>query len=187
MTKWITDYEVTPYTYAVLPFNTADVTGSLVVEKGKYLFIDKKPKVLMERACKFFGSSIQGRVQGTRQISGMTHKVPIAVDPHSGMFFFPTNSPTNPKCAWIAHSHISKIITISEKESELLFVTGEKVHVFISPGSLRNQVHRTAHFRYLFIERLQTYYRRSVDHERVAEPSASNELMFSPLLSEWLD
>ncbi|SEU03950.1 competence protein ComK [Salinibacillus kushneri] len=99
---------------------------------------------------------------------GITHKSPIAIDPHSGMFFFPTTSPNNPTCAWIAHSHIFQIKPLDKDKTKIIFKTGQEIIVSVSYGSMMNQIQRTAQFRYKLTERL--HYTWNGDHEKVAEP-----------------
>ena len=85
-------YEVTPLTLAVLAKKDGHgkVNTVVIEEKGEYIVKDSPTKV-MDEACKFFGSSLKGRQDGTRDISKITHKAPIAVDPSSGMYFFLTD------------------------------------------------------------------------------------------------
>ncbi|WP_343840296.1 competence protein ComK [Salinibacillus aidingensis] len=111
---------------------------------------------------------MRGRQEGTKGVCGITHKSPIAIDPHSGMFFFPTTSPNNPTCAWIAHSHIARIHPLDKGRTVIEFKTGQEIIVAVSHGSMMNQIQRTAQFRYKLTERL--HYKRNSDHEQVAEP-----------------
>ncbi|WP_177167365.1 competence protein ComK [Salinibacillus kushneri] len=112
--------------------------------------------------------TLRGRQEGTKGVCGITHKSPIAIDPHSGMFFFPTTSPNNPTCAWIAHSHIFQIKPLDKDKTKIIFKTGQEIIVSVSYGSMMNQIQRTAQFRYKLTERL--HYTWNGDHEKVAEP-----------------
>src|SRR5690606_5961525 len=114
-------------------------------------------------ACKFFGASLKGRQEGTKNICGITHKAPISIDPSSGMYFFPTTSPTSSKCSWIAHSHIDHVLRIDSKTSEIVFKNGKKVVINASYGSVMNQIHRTAQYRYLLDQRIKQLQQRDPD------------------------
>src|SRR5699024_12603816 len=48
----------------------------------------------------------------------------------SGMYFFPTASPKNKKCSWIAHSHIKIIYPKNEnQECEITFKNGKQITI----------------------------------------------------------
>lgn len=149
-------HEITPLTMAVLPEN--DETGALntlvLEESGEYV-VHQSPTKLIDLACKYFGSSLQGRLDGTREVSRITHKAPIAIDPSTGMFFFPTTSPKNKACSWINHSHVDHIKPVGKKKTKIVFNNGKQIVVDISYGSMLNQLQRTAQFRYSLEQRMK--------------------------------
>jgi|SRR5690625_1084259 len=149
-------YEISPLTMAVIP--ERDETGAtntvILEEEGSYQ-IPSSPTRLIDLACRYFGSSLQGRLDGTREISRITHKAPIAIDPSTGMFFFPTTSPQNRKCSWINHSHVDYIKPIGSKRTKIVFNNGKYIIVDISYGSMMNQLQRTAQFRYTLEQRMR--------------------------------
>ena len=150
-------YEVNPLTLAVLSKKDEQGrTTSHILEKDAEYIISRTPTKIIDLSCSYFGASLKGRQEGTKNICGITHKAPISVDPSSGMYFFPTASPTNILCSWIAHSHIEQIKSASNQTTEIIFKNGRKIALDVSQGSIMNQVQRTAHFRYLLDKRLQT-------------------------------
>ncbi|MFC3040661.1 competence protein ComK [Virgibacillus xinjiangensis] len=162
-------YEISPLTMAVIanPIKKGE-TYSYVLEEEMEYAIDNSPSRLMNDACKYLGSSLKGRQDGTREICGITHKAPISVDPSCGMYFFPTTSPANPKCSWIAHTHIDQINRIPDNSTEIIFHNGKKITLKVSYGSMLNQVQRTAQFRYLLDQRIKYLQKHAAD--LVAEP-----------------
>lgn len=163
-------YEVTPLTMAVIAQHDEDGNNATrVIEEEAEFLVDHAPTKIIDYACKFFGASLKGRQDGTRDVCGITHKAPISVDPASGMYFFPTTSPSSPKCSWIAHTHIDQVNRAANQGTELQFKTGKKVVIEVSFGSILNQIQRTAQFRYLLDNRIK-YLTRNAD--MVAEPFA---------------
>jgi len=151
-----THHEITPLTMAILPnYEENNAKSSHVLEESREYIVHSAPTKVIDNACKFFGSSLKGRIEGTKDISGITHKSPIVVDPSSGMYFFPTASPMNESCSWIAHSHIDQIFPKENNQTEILFKNGKRILFDVSYGSMLNQVHRTAQFRYSLEERIQ--------------------------------
>ena len=158
-------HEITPLTMAVVA--SRDEGGrpvSYILEETTEYISDHSPSKLIDEACKFFGASLRGRQEGTRDICGLTHKVPVSIDPASGMYFFPTYSPNSPKCSWIAHSHIDKINRTKDGRTELSFKNGKKIMLDVSYGSIMNQIRRTAQFRYLLDNRIR-YIKNQLDFE----------------------
>ncbi|SHG74213.1 competence protein ComK [Ornithinibacillus halophilus] len=155
--------EITPYTLAVLAHQ--DKSGNIitcVLEEETEYVVDVTPSRMVDHACKFFGSSLRGRQDGTRDICGITHKAPISIDPVSGMYFFPTSSPTNPDCSWIAHSHIDEVKRAMNQGTEIVFKNGKHIIIPTSFGSMMNQIQRTAQFRYLLDNRIRYLQRQKV-------------------------
>lgn len=149
-------YEITPLTLAVIPRKNKNGTiSAYILEETRDYIIDFPPKKVIDAACKYFGSSLKGRIEGTRDVSNITHKPPIAIDPTSGMYFFPTNSPLNTKCTWIAHSHLNSMRTIDVQQTEITFKNGKSIIVDVSYGSIMNQIQRTAQFRYALDNRIK--------------------------------
>lgn len=152
------NFEVTPLTYAVLSqeLEAGELATYVLDEKQEYI-IPTTPTKIIEQACRYYGSSLKGRVEGTKEISEIFYKPPIAINPSNGMFFFPTSSPRLKTCSWIAHSHI---LTLHPKEdqrtTEIVFKNGRKVIVPVSYGSITNQLQRTAQFRYELENRLSS-------------------------------
>jgi competence protein ComK len=165
-------HEITPLTLAIIP--KEDKAGKIhtrILERETTYTVGYSPSKLIDYACRFFGSSLKGRQEGTRNISGITHKAPISVDPSSGMYFFPTTSPTNARCSWIAHSHIDHVNRVSEKSTEIVFKNGTKIILEASYGSVMNQIHRTAQFRYQLDNRIKHSQKHKLDPDPGKEPS----------------
>lgn len=162
-------YEITPLTMAVIPhYNEQGNLISKVIEVDGERYVDIPPIKLIENSCKFFGANLRGRQIGTRYVTGVTHKAPISLDPSNGMYFFPTTSPISSKCCWIAHSYVLNVDKLKDNCSEILFNNGQKITFEVSYGSMCNQVHRTAQYRFLLSNRL-AYQNSEVDGSRIAE------------------
>lgn len=147
--------EITSRTMAILPRKTkGGKIGSTIMEDNEKYFVKDSPSKVIDLACKFFGSSLHGRQIGTREVSNMTHKLPISIDPANGIYFFPTLSPTNTKCAWISHSHIKDVIEVEKQLTKVHFKNGLSAMVHVSYSSLENQINRTAQYRFILDERI---------------------------------
>lgn len=150
-------YEITPTTIAVIAESVDNYCYSLVIEENEReaIQVNRTPARLIDFACKYFGSSLKGRQEGTRTVCDIKHKVPISINPESGMYFFPTSSPLNANCSWISHSHVDRIYKVPNQRTEFIFKNGQSLILDVSYGSMINQLQRTAQFRYKLEKRLQ--------------------------------
>ncbi|HLR65786.1 competence protein ComK [Virgibacillus alimentarius] len=163
--------EITPLTMAVLAQQDENGNPStFVLEEESEYIVNNSPSKIINNACIYFGASLKGKQEGTRNICGITHKAPISIDPFSGMYFFPTMSPSNPKCSWIAHSHIDKVNKADNQCTEIHFKNGKKIIIDISFGSALNQIQRTAQFRYILDNRIKHLQKKQGDPDKEPLP-----------------
>lgn len=148
-------YNVNRFTMAILPLEEGDSTYSKVLETDKEIIVKAKPLELIDRSCRYFGSSYEGRKAGTKEATGITHKPPIVVDPASSIYFFPTSSSSKLHCAWLSHGYVDKYDSINYYDTEVLFVNGDKTTVSVSKHSFQTQLYRTAQLRTVISSRIE--------------------------------
>lgn len=142
-------YEISEDTMALLP-NEEGKTK--VIEVEKEFFVEESPMEIIENSCSFFGSSYLGRFNGTKKMTGITHKSPIIIEESSEIIFFPTTSPRLSDCKWIAHKQIKNYY--KEKYfSKLQFKNGKEIDLDISYGSLNNQILRSSRLESVLVSR----------------------------------
>lgn len=152
--------EITPLTLAVLPEHYENgYLGAKIMEKDETYSIHETPTKVIDLACRFFGGDLHGKQTGTTSITNWTHKLPIVIDPYSALYFFPTTSPTNRDCAWIAHTHVETIEPYDNQQTKVYFSNEQSLVVDVSYGSMFNQVNRTAQFRFILERRLKSLHR----------------------------
>lgn len=158
--------KISPFTMAVIP-NTDPITGdihSTVLDLTKDKIESRyKPTDLIDIGCRFFGSSLQGCIEGSRAITSFVQKNPIAIESTAKMYFFPTISPSHAKCYWINHTHVEESRRLGEKEIEVLFTNGTRLIIHMSIQAFTNQLHRTAQFRYFLENRINRSFKSEYD------------------------
>lgn len=145
------NYEITYDTELIIPI---DEKCSKVIENGEEYIIEKNSLKILEHSCEYFGSSLEGRKEGTKKILGITHKSPIIIEESRKIIFFPTNSPDRKDCSWINLEKIDKYYRTDKKTSSILFKCGKKVDFNISYGSLTNQILRATRLKFILDERI---------------------------------
>ncbi len=133
----VENYEINSSTLALIALKNK----TEVFEENDHFFVDKLANEIMEDSCAYFGSSLAGRQKGTEKLIGISYKAPVIVEESSEMIFFPTKSPRQESCSWIALSKINQYSRIGDKML-IEFKNGSRVVLSMSYGILDNQVLR---------------------------------------------
>lgn len=159
--KQIEEYEVNPYTMVIRPVVYGSKVYSQIVELEDEYLSPFKPIEIIKKSCEYFSSSFEGRKNGTKQLIGITHKVPIAIDPSNYIYFFPTTSPSRTECVWISHEHVLRYKRLSPDQTEVVFQNKQSIVINISHSSFENQLLRTALLRTKLMQRIGQTERKS--------------------------
>ena len=144
------NYEITLDTLYIMPIKE---TVTKIYETDAQYIVKHSVSEVMEHSCEYFGSSFEGRKEGTKKMLGITHKPPIIIEESRKIIFFPTNSPENYDCAWINLGKIERYYKISPKKSAIQFKNGQEIELNLSFGSLSNQILRATRLRFVLDER----------------------------------
>lgn len=145
------EYEINYDTQIIMPVGD---NSSKIIESDEEYFVKRSVQSIMEHSCEYFGSSFEGRKEGTKKLLGITHKSPIIIEETRKIIFFPTTSPDNWDCIWINLEKIDKYYKIDNKTSEIMFKNGDKIKLNVSIGSLSNQILRATRLKYILEERI---------------------------------
>lgn len=146
------DYEINANTLAIMSLNE---NTCKVIEDMDMFLLNCNSFQVIERSCEYFGSTLEGRKIGTKNLIGVTHKQPIIIEESTNIIFFPLISPNNPLCTWISFNNILKYEKGKDsKKSIIYFKNGQQLEVPISIGSLTNQIFRSSRLQVVLTERI---------------------------------
>lgn len=131
-------YEINDETLAVLPF---DKGNTRVIEKYDEYVVNDTPYEVMEHSCKYFGSSFEGRMLGTKDILGSIYKAPVVVEESQKLIFFPTEAVQSENVSWISYKNIRNVEKYG-KQSKIFFNNGSFIVVNCPYFSVKNQIFR---------------------------------------------
>ena len=137
------NYEINEGTLAVMP-DTNDSRKSKILEDRREYIIDSKPYEVMDYSCKYFGSSYEGRKEGTKAVLDINYKVPIIVENSMNLIFFPTNSPDSADCIWISLKNIKTIKEDDFNSTRIIFNNDIEITIPISKRTIENQIFRAS-------------------------------------------
>lgn len=133
-------YEINSGTLAVLP---VDENNSKVMEEECEYIVKQSATKIIDNSCKFFGSSLRGRSEGTKNLIGGNYKLPIIIEESRDIIFFPTSSPRLDECVWISLNNLVDYQK-NNNSSIVKFKNGTLLDIDISIFSLENQVLRAS-------------------------------------------
>ena len=144
------EYEINEGTLAVI---SIDDKKSKVMEDSNNYIVEKSSFDVMDHSCKYFGSSYEGRKQGSKDVIGANYKLPIIVEDGRNLVFFPTTSIEDEDCMWIAVNKIKKYEQMDFNTTKITFTNNQNIIVPLSYRSIQNQIFRATRLSYILNER----------------------------------
>ncbi len=145
-------YEINCNTMALIPIGENQTE---VIERDNNLIINMNVMDIIKNSCEFFGSSYLGRKEGTKNLTGITHKCPIIIEESNKIIYFPTESPRLSSCSWIGFNNIKKYFNNNGKTT-IIFDNDKILDLNISYGVIDNQVLRSSKLESILRKRLNT-------------------------------
>lgn len=131
------NYEINDNTLAII----SEKNGSKIIEYDDEYKVKETPYSIMENSCKYFGSTLDGRINGSKDILGSVYKVPIVVEESQKLIFFPTESLSSPEVSWISYKNI-KNVEKHGKNSLVRFINGKTMLIHCPYFTMKNQIFR---------------------------------------------
>ena len=144
------EYEINKQTLAVI---SKGKKTSLIIEEDREFTVVLSTMKVIDESCRFFGSSYEGRFNGTKCILGISNKSPIIIEESSGIIFFPTSSPRLDSCSWISLNNIESYYK-SDNKTIIKFSCGKEITLNLSYSIIDNQVLRATRLEVLLNRRI---------------------------------
>ncbi len=145
-------YEINEDTLALIPTNEDNVK---VYEMDNIFDYSGSCNEIMDNSCKYYGSTYEGRREGSKYILGASYKLPIIIEESKFLIFFPTESPLLDSCIWLSLNNIEKIEKNS-LDTTIYFVNNKKINIPISYKIIENQILRATRLESLLRKRQKT-------------------------------
>lgn len=133
-------YEINTGTLAIIPI---DENTTKIIEFDNEYVVNKSCFEIISDSCNYYGSTYQGRYEGTKNMIGMSYKLPIIIEESRNIIFFPTTSPKLLTCAWVSLNNL-KTYFKANKGSNIIFKNNSTVTLDMSIFSLESQILRAS-------------------------------------------
>ena len=123
-------------------FNTVMInTDGKIIINGNFI------RSILNKSCIFYGSSLNGRLKGSKDLLKCRYKLPIIISESNRLIFFPVN-----KYFWI---NFNMIESFEKKENHTIitFKNGYKRSIFVSYRVVNNQVLKCSRLWLEYLER----------------------------------
>ena len=113
-----------------------------IIEEDKVLNIKETITSIINSNCYHYGSSLQGRQQGSAYLLGTNYKPPIILNEQENIILIPTHSIRNPNCSWLVLSHILNYYPSAKNYVQIEFTNNQKIDIPVSYSIFDKQLMR---------------------------------------------
>ena len=97
-------YIINRNTLAVIGIN---FKSCKIVEKEDEFVILRSWQEVINDSCLYYGSSFQGRLEGSRTILNRDYKVPVVINEVDKLIFFSVGNLTDYRCSWVSLKNLN--------------------------------------------------------------------------------
>lgn len=140
--KEIASYIISCETLLIVPVMQDKILKSKVFEYDEEFIVNMSPLDIVKDSCLFFGSSFEGRKEGTKTLIECEIKVPIIIEDSRNLIFFPTNSYKSSKNSWISYTNLLKYSKYGSATTLLNFKGNNDIKLGVKYNFIDNQIIR---------------------------------------------
>ncbi|HLR18464.1 MAG TPA: competence protein ComK [Staphylococcus sp.] len=104
---------------------------------------------IIDRSCRFYGSSYVFKKEDTMRITGISSKPPILFTPLFPTYFFPTHSDRKEENTWINIHYVQNIRALKDRKCKVTFVDHQVIVANISAHSMQHQYLNGIYYYYM--------------------------------------
>ena len=137
--KELNNYIVNLETLLLIP---VDDNKTKVFEMEEEFLVKKNIMTIIKDSCLFFGSSFEGRKEGTKYLLNCGIKVPIIIEDSRSLILFPTLSFKNERNVWVVYNNLLDYKKYDLDNTLFLFKNNNDIKVNVRFNIVDNQVVR---------------------------------------------
>ncbi len=137
--KELNNYIVNLETLLLIP---VDDNKTKVFEMEEEFLVKKNIMTIIKDSCLFFGSSFEGRKEGTKYLLNCGIKVPIIIEDSRSLILFPTLSFKNERNVWVVYNNLLDYKKYDLDNTLFLFKNNNDIKVNVKYNIVDNQVVR---------------------------------------------
>lgn len=115
-----------------------DSKTSMIIEKNKDFFVNMFWKDIINNSCLYYGSSYDGRVEGSKALLKRDYKLPIIVSEFYDILFFPITGKED-ICTWLSLNNLESYDFEGDRV-EFIFKCGKSYNIMVGRRSFESQL-----------------------------------------------
>ena len=128
------EYEINSNTLAIIPYQKGK---SKIIELNDEYIVNLTPYQVIENSCSYYGSSLNGRIKGSKNIIGSYYKLPVIVSERNNIVFFPLKKGN---CWWWINFNSVKYFEKTSNGVLVSFKNELKKNISVSYTIFNNQM-----------------------------------------------
>lgn len=149
-------YTVHENSMAFLPVHDGiGKTKTKIVEFNNFEECHLNPIELVDRNLRFLGSSLRGANEGTRCILGEINMYPVIMNLKHHIVWFPSRSPLNRDCVWLALNHIKNFRENTNKSIIVTFSNDYELDIPVSYHAFKRRIHHAYDLKFKIEQRIK--------------------------------
>lgn len=148
MNQIIQSYLISSETMALLPANESDY-DTIVIEENDTKYVQQTHLDIIDfTSLELNFTTYEGRWKAIQQLTNFKENIPIPINLHLGIYFFPTHSPKDKHNYWISFKHVLSMEEVSEQQgttpaqSIIYFKNKQSLTLNVSIHDLKKQYKR---------------------------------------------
>ena len=139
------DYEINKGTLCLIQEGD---NSTKVIEINNEYEVNKNIHKIIDESCRSFGSTLKGRNEGTKDLTGIKYKAPIIISEYLSIIMIPTGSTRGNICHWISLNSIKRVEKDENNLAIIEFINGKNVRLDVSYYVVENQLAKAVRLDY---------------------------------------
>ncbi len=131
----------------LIHFDAIQKQTVLTFEDGSMEQVNQSPVSYLEHLCIRNCSTLQGRQDAFRLLTGYHAKAPVLISEQLDYLYFPTVSQEKNDCVWVDESRIIKCKKVDAWHTTIFFTSGFRKDLEVNVRVIRNQLNRCEELR----------------------------------------
>lgn len=148
-------YTVHENTMAFIPVHEIGKTKTKIVEHNNFDECHLNPIELVDRNLRFLGSSLKGASEGARYILGEINMYPVIMNLKHHLVWFPSSSPMNRDCVWLALNHIKNFRANVDQSTIVTFSNDYEINIEVSYHAFKRRIYHAYDLKFKIEQRIK--------------------------------
>lgn len=149
-----------------------------VIDGEDTLLVDRAPVKVIDKNLLRIGSDLRGALNSSKALLGQMKMYPILVNPHLGIWLFPTSGSNQRNCVWFSLMHVKDTQALGVKRTKVFTSFGHTIEIDMKRSAFIIKQQRANHLREIITKNTHcplTYYLEPKKGFYISEKPGANK------------